>query len=85
MWSATLPEGYESRKCRYRVNTLCRGIGLDLSPGDEKIQDSAIGIGKENRPKVDIQLDLSANDALGMFSNGFFDYVYDAQQLGNFL
>ena len=84
MWSATLPEGYESRKCRYRVNTICRGTGLDLSAREEKIQDSALGVGKDG-PAVDIQLDLSANDALGVFSDGFFDYVYDAHQLGNFM
>lgn len=83
MWSATLPEGYESRKCRYRVNTLCRGIGLDLSANEEKIQKSAIGLGKKGTA-VDIEMDLSANDALAIFSNDFFDYVYDAHQLGDF-
>ena len=83
MWSATLPEGYESRKCRYRINFLCRGVGLDLSANEEKIQDDAVGVGKGD--SATIKLDLTENDALGIFSDGFFDYVYDAHQLGDFL
>ena len=78
MWTPNLPEGYEARKCRYRVASLCRGVGIDLSCQDQKIVKNAIGIGK------DISLDIYANDALGIFSNDYFDYVFDAHQLGNF-
>lgn len=84
MWAPDLPDGYESRKCRHRVASLCRGIGLDLSAKDEKIIGNAIGIGQVGK-SIDIQIDLSANDALGIFSDSSFDYVYDAHQLGNFI
>lgn len=80
MWAMDLPAGYESRKCRYRVSSLCKGVGLDLSAHTEKIIKSAIGIGE----KGDIQLDLSANNSLSIFGDNAFDYVFDAHQLGNF-
>ena len=85
MWNKELPDGYESRKCRYRVSTLCRGTGLDLNVRDEKIVPSAIGICKVKNPRADITLDISANDGLGMFADNQFDYVFDSHQLGDFV
>lgn len=84
MWAPDLPAEYESRKCRYRVSTLCRGVGLDLSAHHEKIIKSAIGISPGDSESTDIKLDLGANDSLGMFADCSFDYVFDAHQLGNF-
>lgn len=84
MWTKDLPNGYESRKCRYRVVSLCRGLGLDLNVRDEKIVPTAIGICKVRNPKADMQLDISANDGLGIFSDNQFNYVFDSHQLGDF-
>ena len=84
MWTKELPDGYESRKCRHRIASLCRGFGLDLSVRDEKIVPSAIGVCKVRNPKADITLDISANDGLGLFSDNQFDYVFDSHQLGDF-
>jgi len=84
MWAPDMPVGYESRKCRYRISTLCRGFGLDLSANTEKIIKSAIGIGQIGSG-AEIELDLSASDALGIFGDNAFDYVFSAHQLGNFL
>jgi len=50
-----------------------------LSCEDQKIVKNAIGIGK------DISLDIYANDALGIFADDYFDYVFDSHQLGNFV
>jgi len=66
------------------VAALCRGVGLDLNPAKEKIVKSAIGIGLEKSSHIDIQLDLSANDSLRIFSNDYFDYIFAARQLGRF-
>ena len=82
MWTSDMPAGFEARKCRYRVASLCKGLGLDLSCSGEKIVKDAIGIGQGSHANFD--LDLSANDALRMFSSNSFDYVFDAHQLGNF-
>lgn len=82
MWSATLPDVYAGRKCRYRVAALLNGIGLDLSANEEKIVPEAIGLGYTK--DVDINVDLSANDALSLFADCSVDYVFDAHQLGNF-
>ncbi len=84
MWTKELPDGYESRKCRYRVASICRGVGLDLNVRDEKIVPTALGVCKARNPKADITLDVSANDGLGLFSDNQFDYVFDAHQLGDF-
>jgi ADP-heptose:LPS heptosyltransferase len=84
MWNKDLPDGYESRKCRYRIVSLCRGVGLDLNVRDEKIVPSAIGICKVSNPRADLVIDVSANDGLAMFSNDQFDYVFDSHQLGDF-
>ena len=84
MWTPDVPYGYESRKCRYRVASLCRGVGIDLNVRDEKIVPTAIGICRTRNPKADIMLDMSANEGLGLFGDNVFDYVFDAHQLGDF-
>lgn len=84
MWTSGMPAGFEARKCRYRVASLCKGVGLDLSCSGEKIVKDAIGIGHEKNPKADLHMDLGANDSLRMFSDDAFDYVFDAHQLGNY-
>lgn len=84
MWTKDLPDGYESRKCRHRVASLCRGVGLDLNVRDEKIVPDALGVCKVKNPKADLVLDVSANDGLGIFSDNQFDYVFDSHQLGDF-
>lgn len=84
MWAKELPDGYESRKCRYRIASLCRGVGLDLNVRDEKIVPGVVGICKVRNPRADLVLDVSANDGLGLFSDNQFDYVFDAHQLGDF-
>lgn len=83
MWSQQTSCGYEARKCRHRVISYCRGIGLDLGVGAEKICPQAIGIDL-NGDKADIHLDLSANDALGIFSDCHFDYVFSSHTLEDF-
>jgi ADP-heptose:LPS heptosyltransferase len=83
MWAPDLPDGYEARKCRYRIASYCKGRGLDLSANKEKIVKDAIGIGKGSAS--DIYIDMSANDSLKMFSDNSFDYVFDAHQLGNYI
>lgn len=84
MWNPKFATGYEARKCRYRVATLCRGAGLDLNTINEKIVPSAIGICKYHGTKANMTLDLSANNGLSIFSDNQFDYVFDAHQLGDF-
>lgn len=81
MWSATLPDAYAGRKCRYRVAALLNGVGIDLGANEEKIVPGAIGLGYTK--EAEINVDLSANDALGVFADCSMDYVFDAHQLGN--
>jgi len=83
MWSAELPESYETRKCMHRVMPLVRGLGLDINPQKDKLTKETIGVGLS--PKADIKMDITANDSLGIFSNDYFDYVFAAGQLGNFV
>jgi len=83
MWNPQC-SGYEARKCRYRVVHLCKGVGLDLSAGEDKIVPSAIGVGPHPAPNVNLQLDLTANHALSLFASGSMDYVFDAGRLGNY-
>lgn len=82
-WSPELSKGFEASKCRNRIVSYLGGVGLDLGCGDEKIVSSAIGIGRTGGA-VNLQLDLSANDSLGMFSDNYFDYVFSAHCLEDF-
>lgn len=52
--------------------------------GDEKICPAAIGVDIGGKGK-DITIDLSANQALGIFSNGYFDYVFSSHLLEDFI
>jgi len=83
-WSQQTSQGYEVKKCRHRVISYCRGIGLDLGCGEEKICPQAIGI-DVNGEKADINIDLSANDSLRIFSDCHFDYVFSSHCLEDFL
>lgn len=79
-----MSRGFEASKCRNRIVSYLRGVGLDLGCGDEKIVPGAIGIGKAGGA-INFQLDLSANDSLGMFSDNYFDYVFSAHCLEEFM
>ncbi len=83
-WSRDMKRGFEAAKCRHRVITFLRGAGLDLGCGDEKICSSAIGIGRAGGA-VNLPIDMSANDALRIFSDCYFDYVFSAHCLEDFL
>ncbi len=83
MWSENLSDGFEVRKVRHRVISYCAGIGLDLGCGAEKIKEDAIGIDLMGE-HPDIRIDLSANDALRMFSDNSMDYVFSSHCLEDF-
>ena len=83
MWSPETSQGYEASKCRHRVVSFCRGVGLDIGCGSEKIVPSAIGVdmyGKE----ADINVDMNAINPLQIFTDGFFDYVFSSHCLEDF-
>ena len=82
-WHPTTSQGFEVRKVRHRVITFLRGQGLDLGCGDEKICPDAIGIDLEGKG-ADVRLDLSRFDALRIFSDGSFDYVFFSHCLEDF-
>ncbi len=84
MWSPETSKGYEVKKCRHRVISFCRGVGLDIGCGDEKITPKAIGIDIQGEA-ADIRLDLSANDSLRIFSDGYFDYVFSSHVIEDFI
>jgi len=84
MWSAELPEGNEMAKCRNRVASYLRGIGLDLGCAKAKVCEGAIGIDNAHK-EADIQIDLGGVDALGIFADGAFDYVFSSHCLEDFL
>ncbi len=86
MWSARNEKsGTEVSKCRHRVVSYLGGVGLDLGCGEEKIVGSAIGIDIGKYKGTDLSLDLSANDALGIFSDNYFDYIFSAHLLEDFI
>lgn len=78
-------KGTEVSKCRHRVVSYLDGIGLDLGCGNEKIVGTAIGVDIRKNEITDLVLDLSANDSLGIFSDNFFDYVFSAHLLEDFI
>lgn len=82
MWSADLPEGNEMAKCRNRVASFLRGAGLDLGCAKTKVCEAAIGI--DNAHKADVNIDLAGVDALRIFSDGAFDYVFSSHCLEDF-
>lgn len=82
-WSANMKQGYEVAKVRNRVISYCRGFGLDIGCGGEKIKSDAIGIDLQG-DGADIRLDLSANDSLRMFANDSMDFVFSSHVLEDF-
>jgi ADP-heptose:LPS heptosyltransferase/predicted SAM-dependent methyltransferase len=84
MWTQEGSKGYEASKCRYRIASYLRGIGLDLGCGSEKICETAIGIDNSG-DKANIHLDLAANDSLRIFSDNHFDYVFSSHCLEDFI
>ncbi len=87
MWSAKNElKGTEVSKCRHRIVSYLDGIGLDLGCGNEKICKDAIGIDITPQKGVtDLVLDLSANDSLGIFADDYFDYIFSAHLLEDFI
>jgi len=83
VWTPETSRGYEAQKCRYRVASFLRGRGLDLGAGQEKICSDAIGVDISGKA-AEIKLDLSADHALGIFSDGAFDYVFSSHCLEDF-
>jgi len=83
VWNREAEQGREAIKCRHRVISYLKGTGLDLGCGDEKIVDTAIGIGLSGGA-VDLPIDMSANDSLRMFSDCYFDYIFSAHCLEDF-
>lgn len=82
MWSAELQQGNEMAKCRNRVASFLKGAGLDLGCAKAKVCEGAIGI--DNAHKADVNIDLASVDALRIFSDGAFDYVFSAHCLEDF-
>lgn len=68
----------ETAKIRERVIPYCKGEGLDLGCGDEKITSNVIGVDLRKLTNVDIVGD--ATD-LYMFEDNQFDYVYSSHFL----
>jgi len=82
MWDKNIPYKPEVKKCRRRVISFCQGLGLDIGCGEEKISPNAIGI--DVNPKADIKIDLSQPNALSIFTDGSFDYVFSSHCLEDF-
>lgn len=83
MWNSQTSQGYEAQKCRYRVASYLRGNGLDIGCGNEKVCSEATGIDIAGTA-ADIKLDLSADNALSIFADGVFDYVFSSHCLEDF-
>jgi len=86
MWVKDLKENEsnEMLKVRPRIASYLQGIGLDLGCGNEKVCKEAIGIDLMGKG-ADIKLDLTGVDALGIFADGTFDYVFSSHVLEDFL
>lgn len=83
VWTPDLPEGNEMAKCRNRVASFLRGAGLDLGCAKAKVCEGAIGIDNAHK-EADVKIDLSGIDALRIFSDGAFDYVFSSHCLEDF-
>lgn len=86
-WRPDMPQGNESAKTRWRSIVFCRGKGLDLGCGPEKLIDSTNCIGVDNnidatlfgRPaRFDIKADVTD---LSMFASGSMDWVFSSHVL----
>jgi len=83
MWTPETSCGNEAAKCRGRVVSFLVGRGLDIGCGDEKVVPAAIGVDIAGKA-ADIRLDLSEPNALRMFADGAFDYVFSSHCLEYF-
>lgn len=70
-------------KCRNRVASFLRGAGLDLGCGKTKVCEAAIGVDNAHK-EADVKIDLSGIDALRIFADGSFDYVFSSHCLEDF-
>ena len=85
-WTATGPQGFESRKIRYDIVPYTRGQGLDLGCGQEKAFPHFIGVdnmhhahmfGMQMKPDVF----LPTCEDLSMFASGSMDFVFSSHLL----
>lgn len=83
VWHPDTSQGHEVKKVRHRVISYCSGRGVDIGCGPEKIAKNAIGIDAPGSG-ADICIDLSETNALGIFSDGAFDYVFSSHCLEDF-
>lgn len=77
----------ETRSCRPRLLQFCKGLGVDLGCGGDKICPEAFGFDKP-KPYTQvgeepIQLRGDARD-LSMFNDNCLDYVYSSHLLEDF-
>jgi len=79
-WNQEFSQGYESRKCRYRIIPYLRGIIFDLGCGSEKISSNAIGIDISGKV-ANFNLDLSDPNSLDIFAENSVDTVFSSHLL----
>lgn len=79
-WSPEFSQGYESRKCRYRIVQYLKGVVFDLGCGNEKISPFAIGIDVSGR-LANFHLDLSNPKSLDIFAKEIADTVFSSHLL----
>lgn len=82
-WNQEFSQGYESRKCRYRIIKYLKGVVFDLGCGNEKIWTGAIGIDISGK-SASFHIDLSDPSALNIFSEGCADVVFSSHLLEDF-
>jgi ADP-heptose:LPS heptosyltransferase/SAM-dependent methyltransferase len=83
VWHPETSQGHEVKKVRPRVLSYCQGLGIDIGCGPEKITKKAIGVDAPESG-ADVCVDLSDTDALSMFADGSFDYVFSSHCLEDF-
>lgn len=69
----------ETAKIRDRVLEYCRGSGVDIGCGIDKIKSDTLGVDCRELEGVDVCADASGK--LGMFTDQQFDYVYSSHFL----
>lgn len=70
--------GSEVTLCRERLLSFCRGVGLDLGCGSDKIRKEAIGIDIADKSCAQMVRDISD---LSPFASNSFDYVFSSHAL----
>ncbi len=68
----------ETSKIRNKVEKYTQGFGLDVGCGDDKINDSAIGLDMRGLPCVTICREL---EDLSLFGDNQFDFVFSSHFL----